>query len=83
MYFSLNEERIISHFNPYPYVRVAGPDKLYYVEMREYVDNDDKSLVIDGYKIAPIDIGWRTFMYKLNFTEILKSLFQNIFQITD
>ena len=29
MYFSLNEERIILHFNPYPYVRVSGPDKLY------------------------------------------------------
>ena len=61
MYFSLNEERIILHFNPYPYVRVSGPDKLYYVEMREYVDNDDKSLVIDGYKISPKDNGWRTF----------------------
>lgn len=59
MYFSLNEERCILHFNPYPYVKIAGPDSLYYVEMREYLDGDDKSLTIDGYKISPTDNGWR------------------------
>jgi hypothetical protein len=59
MYFSLNEERVILNFNPSPYVRIAGPDKLYYVEMREYVDNDDKSLTIEGYKVSPTDTGWR------------------------
>ena len=59
MYFSLNEERVILNFNPYPYVRITGPDELYYVEMREYVDNDDKSLSIDSYKVSPTNKGWR------------------------
>jgi hypothetical protein len=59
MYFSLNEERVILNFNPYPYVRITGPDELYYVEMREYVDNDDKSLSIDSYKLSPTKSGWR------------------------
>lgn len=60
MYFSLNEERIVLNFNPSPYVKIAGPDKFYYVEMREYVDNDDESLNVDGYKVSSTDVGWRT-----------------------
>ena len=60
MYFSLNEERVVLNFNPSPYVKITGPDKLYYVEMREYVDNDDKSLSIDSYKVSSTDTGWRT-----------------------
>lgn len=60
MYFSLNEERVVINFNPSPYVRISGPDKLYYVEAREYVDNDDKSLTIEGYKVSPTGSGWRS-----------------------
>jgi hypothetical protein len=60
MYFSLNEERVVLHFSPHPYVRISGPDNLYYVELREYVDNDDKSLAIEGYKVSVVDTGWRT-----------------------
>ena len=60
MYFSLNEERVIMNFNPYPYLRISGPDKYYHVEMREYIDNDDTSLSVDGYKVSPTDAGWRT-----------------------
>lgn len=60
MYFSLNEERVVLNFNPYPYVKINGPDKFYYVEMREYVDNDDKSFNIDSYKVSSTNIGWRT-----------------------
>jgi hypothetical protein len=59
MYFSLNEERFILHFNPSPYVRVSGPDDYYYVEMREYLDNDEQSLTIEGYKISSLDNPWR------------------------
>jgi hypothetical protein len=61
MYFSLNEERVILNFNPYPYVRITGPDELYYVEMREYVDNDDKSFSVDSYKVSPTKSGWRNY----------------------
>lgn len=60
MYFSLNEERVVLNFNPSPYVKITGPDKLYYVEMREYVDNDDKSLNVDSYKVSSSDTLWRT-----------------------
>jgi hypothetical protein len=59
MYFSLNEERVVLNFNPSPYVKISGPDHLYYIEMREYVDNDDISLSIDGYKVSVTDKGWR------------------------
>jgi hypothetical protein len=60
MYFSLNEERVVLNFNPFPYVKITGPDAFYYVEMREYVDDDDKSFTIDGYKLSTTDTGWRT-----------------------
>jgi len=60
MYFSLNEERVVLNFNPSPYVKITGPDKLYYVEMREYVDNDDKSVNVDSYKVSSTDTLWRT-----------------------
>ena len=59
MYFSLNEERIILHFNSFPYVKISGPDEYYYVELREYIDNDDKSLLIEGYKVQPSEVSWR------------------------
>ena len=59
MYFSLNEERVVLNFNPSPYVKISGPDHLYYIEMREYVDNDDQSLSIDSYKVSVTDKGWR------------------------
>ena len=61
MYFSLNEERVVLNFNPYPYVKITGPDELYYVEMREYVDNDDKSFSIDSYKVSPTRAAWRNY----------------------
>lgn len=59
MYFSLNEERVILNFNPSPYVRISGPDEFYYIEMREYIDNDEQSFTIEGYKVSPTDEGWR------------------------
>lgn len=52
MYISLNEEKIVLNFNPYPNLKIAGPDELYYVELREYPKDDDQSLFVEGYKIS-------------------------------
>jgi len=51
MFISLNEERIVLHFNPSPFLKISGPDELYYVELREYPKNDDQSLYVEGRKI--------------------------------
>ena len=52
MFISLNEEKIILHFNPSPFLKISGPDELYYVELREYPKNDDQSLYVEGRKIV-------------------------------
>ena len=52
MYITLNNEQIVFNFNPYPHIRVSGPDSLYYVELREYKKNEDQSLYVEGYKIS-------------------------------
>jgi hypothetical protein len=51
MFISLNEEKIILHFNPSIFLKISGPDELYYVELREYPKNDDQSLFVEGRKI--------------------------------
>lgn len=52
MYITLNSEQIVFNVNPSVHVRVGGPDKLYYVELREYKKNEDQSLYVEGYKIS-------------------------------
>ena len=49
MYITVNEEQIDIRFNPYVYVNVLGPDTLYYVELREYVNNDNESKFVEGF----------------------------------
>lgn len=61
MYITLNEEQIILNLNPQVHLKVAGPDKLYYVELREYKKNEDQSLYVEGYKISNGQYeNWRT-----------------------
>lgn len=61
MYITLNNEQIVFNFNPYPKIRIAGPDKLYYVELREYKKNEDQSLYVEGYKVSTGSVPrWRT-----------------------
>ena len=52
MFISLNEEKIVMNFTPSPYLRISGPDELYYIELREYPKNDDQSLYVEGRKIS-------------------------------
>lgn len=52
MYISLNNERIVFHFNPEIALKISGPDSFYYVELREYPKNDDMSLLVESYKIS-------------------------------
>lgn len=49
MFITVNEEQIDIRLNPYIYVNVLGPDPLYYVELREYVNNGNESKFIEGY----------------------------------
>lgn len=49
MYITVNEEQIDIRLNPYIYVNVLGPDPLYYVELREYVDNNNESKFVEGF----------------------------------
>ena len=49
MYITVNKEQIDIRLNPYIYVNVLGPDTLYYVELREYVNNSEESKFVEGY----------------------------------
>lgn len=53
MYIQINEELIEINFNPFPYVKIYGPDSYYLVEMREYPKNEVHSELVDSYKISP------------------------------
>lgn len=60
MYISLNEERIILNFNPFPVVKISGPDPHYHVEVKEYKKNDDMPLHLESYKISMAPDSYRT-----------------------
>lgn len=49
MYITVNKEQIDIRLNPYIYVNVLGPDPLYYVELREYINNEEESKLIEGH----------------------------------
>ena len=49
MYITVNKEQIDIRLNPYIYVNVLGPDPLYYVELREYINNEEESRLIEGH----------------------------------
>lgn len=49
MYITVNKEQIDIRLNPYIYVNVLGPDQLYYVELREYINNEEESRLIEGH----------------------------------
>lgn len=51
MYIELNPEIIILHFNPHPTLKVIGPEKTYYVELREYGKNDSNSKIVESFEI--------------------------------
>jgi hypothetical protein len=51
MYITVNKEQIDIRLNPYIYVNVLGPDPLYYVELREYINNEEESRLIEGHHL--------------------------------
>ena len=67
MYITVNKEQIDIRLNPYIYVNVLGPDPLYYVELREYVNNDNESKFVEGYE---------AYINELDIAEALKKLNQ-------
>lgn len=52
MYIDLGIEKIYLDFNPYPNIKVFGPSKYYYVELREYTKNDSNSRLLESYEIT-------------------------------
>ena len=60
MYITLNQETLSLNFNPYPQLKITGPDPLYYVELREYKKGEDQSVSIESYKVTNGgDIDWK------------------------
>lgn len=53
MYIALNNERIILNFNGGINLKMSGPDHIYYVELKEYVKNDEFPYTVESYKIVP------------------------------
>jgi len=52
MFISLNHEYITLDFNPFPRLKIRGPEELYHVELREYPNGEDQSRVVDAFRIA-------------------------------
>jgi hypothetical protein len=53
MYIALNNERIIYNFDKGILVRMSGPDESYYVEVKEYLKNDETPYTVESYPISP------------------------------
>lgn len=53
MYIALNNERIILNFNGGINLKMSGPDHMYYVELKEYVKNDEFPYTVESYRITP------------------------------
>lgn len=52
MYINLETEKIIFDFNPYLKLQIIGPERFYYVELREYLKNSTESKFLEGYEIS-------------------------------
>jgi hypothetical protein len=49
MHITVNNEQIVINFNPNIYVNVLGPEHLYYVELREYVKDNNESRFVEAF----------------------------------
>jgi hypothetical protein len=49
MLTTVNNEQIEINFNPSIYVDVLGPDRFYYVEVREYVKDNSESKLVEAF----------------------------------
>jgi hypothetical protein len=52
MFIETNNEKIFLSFNPHLRLEILGVEKMYYVELREFVDNEPFSRVIESYEIT-------------------------------
>lgn len=52
MYIDLDTEKIKFDFNPFLKLEVFGPERLYYVELREYLKNSTESKFVEGFEIS-------------------------------
>ena len=48
----ISSEKIVLNFNPYPTLKISGPDPYYLIELREFKKNEDQSLHIESYQIS-------------------------------
>ena len=55
MYITLNDEKIVLNFNPYPTLKISGPDPYYLIELREFKKNEDQSLFVEGFHLDKIN----------------------------
>lgn len=67
MFIDLNPEKIIIDFNPFPKVQVFGPQRYYFVELREYLKNDSESRVLESYEIVSTGDRFNTFKCFIEF----------------
>ena len=51
MYFQLGNEKILLNFDKGVYVRVTGPEMLYYVECLEYRGIDSTPAIVESYQV--------------------------------
>lgn len=52
MFIETTNEKILLSFNPYPYLEVFGKEKMYYVELREFVKNETTSRLVESFEIT-------------------------------
>jgi len=52
MFIETNNETILLSFNPYPYIEIFGSEKMYYIELREFVDNEPTSRLVEAFEIT-------------------------------
>jgi len=52
MFIETNNEKISLSFNPFISLEVLGSEKFYYVEVREFVDNEPTSRIVESYEVT-------------------------------
>lgn len=67
MYIALNNERIILNFNGGINLRMSGPDPMYYVELKEYVKNDEVPYTVESYRIGTTESIRQSFNVPIEF----------------
>lgn len=67
MYTQVNNEKIKLDFNQGIKCSVEGPDMYYYVQVSEFIDNDETPQYVEGYSVTGRDINNGTFSLPIEF----------------